>query len=270
VAIRQDDVPPEFRRLGNTPPLHQVVQQEIRNYILEQGLRPGDPLKPESELARLFGVSRSSIREAVKALESTGVLETRRGSGVYVCDFSFTPLLDHLPYGLMQDHRALREMVALRKTLEASLVADAMRALTPTSVAALRENLETMHRLAEQGVGIAEQDRQFHQLLFRDLGNGMLLRLFDQFWLAFHAAAPPSRGRTPMDAYHGHAAVLEAILSGDPDRARAAIHDHYVGIESKVTENSPEEPPPAETTTVSGRPGGSRRGVEPSADRASS
>ncbi|MEN3614658.1 FadR/GntR family transcriptional regulator [Plantactinospora sp. ZYX-F-223] len=253
MATRQNDVQPEFRRLGNTPPLHQVVQQEIRNYILKQRLRPGDPLKPESELARLFGVSRNSVREAVKALESTGVLETRRGSGVYVCDFSFTPLLEHLPYGLMQDYRALRELVALRKTLEANLVADAMRAMSPTSVAALRENLETMRRLAEQGEGFAEQDRQFHQLLFRDLGNGMLLRLFDQFWLAFHAAAPPSRGRTPMDAYHGHAAIFDAILSGDPDQARTAIQDHYIGIESKLTEDPPAKtPPPTETPTESG------------------
>ncbi|MCG5213301.1 FadR/GntR family transcriptional regulator [Streptosporangium sp. KLBMP 9127] len=252
MATRADDGQPDFRRLDNSPPLHKIVQQEIRNYILKMGLRPGDPLKPESELARLFGVSRNSVREAVKALESTGVLETRRGSGVYVCHFSFTPLLDQLPYGLMQDHRALRELVALRKTLESSLVADAMRAMSPTSVAALRENLDTMRRLAEQGKGFPEQDRQFHQLLFRDLDNGMLLRLFDQFWLAFHAAAPPSRGRTPMDAYHGHAVIYEAILSGDPDRARAAIHDHYIGIESKLTENSPPETPPAETTTESG------------------
>ncbi|MFC0533412.1 FadR/GntR family transcriptional regulator [Phytohabitans kaempferiae] len=253
MTTRQDDAQPEFRRLSNSPPLHQIVQQEIRNYILKQGLRPGDPLKPESELARLFGVSRNSVREAVKALESTGVLETRRGSGVYVCDFSFTPLLDHLPYGLMQDHRALRELVALRKTLEASLITDAMRAMSPTSIAALRENLDTMRELAEQGEGFAEQDRHFHQLLFRDLGNTMLLRLFDQFWLAYHAAAPPARGRTPMDAYHGHTAILDAILTGDPDQARAAIHDHYIGIEAKLTENSPAEtPPPAETATEAG------------------
>jgi DNA-binding FadR family transcriptional regulator len=238
VATQQDGS--EFRRLDERAPLHQVVQHEIRNYILREALRPGDPLKPESELARLFGVSRNSVREAVKALESTGVLETRRGSGVYVRDFSFAPLLDHLPYGLMQDKRALRELAALRKTLETALIPDAMRAMAPESITALRETLESMRVLAERGESFTEQDRQFHQLLFRDLGNTMLLRLFDQFWLAFHAAAPPARGRTPMDAYRGHAAILEAILTGDPDQARTAIQDHYIGIESKLAED-PEE-----------------------------
>ncbi|WP_220447667.1 FadR/GntR family transcriptional regulator [Nonomuraea diastatica] len=251
MATQQDDVEPEFRHLGNTAPLYQIVQQEIRNYILRQGLRPGDPLKPESELARLFGVSRNSVREAVKALESTGVLETRRGSGVFVRDFSFAPLLDHLPYGLIQDQRAtLRELTALRKTLESALITDAMRVMSPASVTALRETLETMRELAEGGEGFPEYDRQFHQLLFRDLGNAMLLRLFDQFWLAFHAAVPPSRGRTPMDAYHGHATILDAILTGDPDQARTAINDHYIGIESKLAEDPQEEaPPPTESTT---------------------
>jgi DNA-binding FadR family transcriptional regulator len=249
VATRRDDLRPEFRRLDRTIPLHRLVQQEIRSYILEQGLRPGDPLKPESELARLFGVSRSSVREAVKALESTGVLETRRGSGVYVCDFSFTPLLDHLHYGLMQDHRALRELVALRKSLEAGLIADAIRAMSATTIAELRQNLETMREQAEQGVDVVDEDRRFHQLLFRDLGNGMLLRLFDQFWLAYHVAAPPARGRTPMDAFHSHALILDAILSGDADRARAAIHDHYVGIEAKLA-----DPPAPPADPVEGQP----------------
>lgn len=248
VATQQDDREAEFRRLDHRVPLHQIVQHEIRNYILKEGLRPGDALKPESELARLFGVSRNSVREAVKALESTGVLETRRGSGVYVRDFSFAPLLDHLPYGLMQDQRALRELAALRKTLETALITDAMHAMTPESVTALRETLETMRGLAERSESFAEQDRQFHQLLFRDLGNTMLLRLFDLFWLAFHAASPPRRGRTPMDAYHGHAAILDAILTGDADQARAAIQDHYVGIESKLAE----APPPAQRPVEEG------------------
>ncbi|SEE72637.1 FadR/GntR family transcriptional regulator [Jiangella alba] len=247
MATQQDETEPDFRRLDNRVPLHQIVQHEIRNYILKEGLRPGDPLKSESELARLFGVSRNSVREAVKALESTGVVETRRGSGVYIRDFSFAPLLDHLPYGLMQGQRALRELAALRKTLESALITDAMQAMSAESVAALRETLETMRGLAERGESFAEQDRRFHQLLFRDLDNTMLLRLFDLFWQAFHAAAPPTRGRTPMDAYRGHAAILDAILAGDPDQARVAIQDHYVGIESKLTE----EPHP-ETTTQPG------------------
>ena len=230
---------PAFRRLVPLPPLHKTVQEEIRHYIIKQDLRPGDPLKPEAELARLFGVSRNSVREAVKALESTGVLETRRGSGVYVKAFSFTPLLDNLPYGLMQGRRALSELVALRKALEAGMIADAMDAITPERVAALRDVLAIMGERAARGEDFADQDREFHRLLFADLGNEMLLQLFDLFWQAYNRAAPPVHGRDPRRIHGLHAEIIEAVLSGDAERARDAVRQHYVGIEERVSDSAP-------------------------------
>lgn len=224
-----------LQRLESPPPLHKTVQDEIRHYIIEQGLVPGDPLKPEAELARIFGVSRNSVREAVKALESTGVLETRRGSGVYVKDFSFAPLLDNLPYFLMRGPRALAELVELRKTLESAMIADAMRALTPDSVTALRETLATMQRRAKAGEDVSDSDREFHRLLFADLGNAMLLSLFDLFWVAYHRAAPEVPHRDPTEIHRMHEAILDAVLSGDPEQAREAVRQHYVGIEERLT-----------------------------------
>ncbi|TDD94264.1 FadR family transcriptional regulator [Jiangella asiatica] len=217
-------------------PLHKTVQDEIRHYIIKQDLRPGDPLKPEAELARMFGVSRNSVREAVKALESTGVLETRRGSGVYIKDFSFAPLLDNLPYGLMQGRRALGDLVALRKALEAGMIADAMAAITPRRIEALREVLSDMGRRAARGEDITEQDREFHRLLFADLGNEMLLQLFDLFWQAYNRAAPPQPGRDRRQIHRLHVDIVDAVLSGDAERAREAVRQHYVGIESRLGE----------------------------------
>lgn len=226
-----------FHRLPEATPLHKAVQDEIRHYITEHRLRPGDPLKPEAELARLLGVSRNSVREAVKALESTGVLETRRGSGVFVKDFSFAPLLDNLPYGLMRGPRALAELVALRKALESAMIADAMRALTPASIDGLRSALATMLERAEHKESFAQADREFHRLLFADLGNAMLLQLFDLFWLAYHRAAPPVPHREPTEICAHHAAILDAVVSGDPERARDAVRQHYVGIEEHITDS---------------------------------
>lgn len=223
-----------FRRLKSAVPLHQTVQEEIRNFIVAHRLGPGDPIKPEAELAREFGVSRNSVREAVKALESTGVLETRRGSGVYVRDFSFAPLLDHLPYGLMHGGRALRELVALRKALESAMIGDAMAAMKPETEAAMREVLAKMSRLAEAGQPFADQDREFHRLLFRDLGNTMLLQLFDLFWMAYNRAAPAMPGREPSEVCQNHVAILDAVVAGDLRQAQEAVQQHYTGIEDRL------------------------------------
>ncbi|WP_198664192.1 FadR/GntR family transcriptional regulator [Jiangella endophytica] len=214
--------------------MHRTVQDEIRSYVITNKLRPGDPLKPESELARLFGVSRTSVREAVKALESTGVLEIRQGSGTYVRDFSFAPLLDHLPYGLMVGTRALRDLLALRKALESAMIGDAMAALRPETVEALRVLLAEMGDRAARGEGYAAQDREFHQLLFVDLGNEMLLHLFDLFWQAFHRSSEAIPDHDLKVGHRSHEVVLDAVLSGDVERARDAIRQHYADIEERL------------------------------------
>ena len=75
--------------LKRSPPLHVSVQESLRSYIAENRLEAGAALPPEGELAQQLGVSRNSVREGIKALESVGVLEVRRGSGVFVMAFSF-------------------------------------------------------------------------------------------------------------------------------------------------------------------------------------
>ncbi|SDT23713.1 FadR/GntR family transcriptional regulator [Microlunatus soli] len=217
-----------------TAPLHKSVQDEIRHFIVREGLRAGDPLKPEAELARLFGVGRNSVREAVKALESTGVLETRRGSGVFVRDFSFEPLLDHLPYGLMRGPRALADLVGLRKTLETALIGDAIGTLSKGHREELRQLVRAMREAVSRGEGLIDLDRAFHQLLYVDLGNAMLLQLFDLFWQAYHRAAPASPHREPTLIVDDHAAIADAVLAGDVEVARAMIVRHYAGIEARI------------------------------------
>src|SRR5260221_10589345 len=81
--------------------LYEAAQTEIKEYIITHRLKSGDPLPTEMKLAEHLGVSRNSVREAVKALEAVGVLESRAGAGLFVSDFSFDPLLRNMAYGLM-------------------------------------------------------------------------------------------------------------------------------------------------------------------------
>jgi len=87
------------------------VQASLRSYILENQLPSGAPLPPENELARRLGVSRSAVREAVKGLESLGLIEIRHGSGLFVGSFSFEPLLNNLPYTLVSNLKELSDLL---------------------------------------------------------------------------------------------------------------------------------------------------------------
>ncbi len=225
-----------LKKLDRPPLLHKSVQESIRSHISENNMRAGDPLPPETELAQSLGVSRNSVREAIKGLESMGILETRRGSGMFVRAFSLEPLLESLPYGLMQDLRELSELLDLRCVLETGMIGDVVHSLHQEQVTALQDNLARMRALAEQGKGFPDEDREFHRLLFLSMNNGVLLKLLDIFWLVLRKAEDPLdlKDTDPMRTYRNHVAIVEAVSARDTSGARLALEHHYEGIRERL------------------------------------
>ena len=178
----------QLKPLRRPPSLHVTVQESLRSYIEDNQLKAGDPLPPESFLAQQLGVSRNSVREAIKALESVGVLETRRGIGVFVKEFSFQPLLDNLAYGLGDGLRDIEELRELRRVLETGLIHKTVEMIGEEDLAALRQVTERMRQRAERNESFVEEDEQFHRLLFRCQNNRMLTGLIEVFWRAFYKA----------------------------------------------------------------------------------
>jgi DNA-binding FadR family transcriptional regulator len=221
-----------LRRLERAPLLHQSVQDALKQYIVERRLRPGDPLPAEAEFARRLGVSRSSVREAVKALETIGIVESRRGSGVYVAAFSFDPLLESLPYGLMIDSQAIADLLDLRCTLEVALAERAIARRTPDQLADLEATLREFRSAAEAGASLEEADRQFHQVLARNLGNRVLVSLIDIFWRSFQRAAQSINlvNVDPLATYRDHVAIFESFAAGDVAATKVDIDRHFDGI----------------------------------------
>ena len=82
------------------PGLKQRIQEQIKRVITERELQPGDLLPPEGQLAEDLGVSRGSVREAIKSLESLGIVESKHGAGVCVREFNFDSILEFLSFGL--------------------------------------------------------------------------------------------------------------------------------------------------------------------------
>lgn len=238
-------MPQALGPIERPPSLHHSVQGAIRAYILKHGLRAGDALPPEHELARQLGVGRNSVREAVKALDSLGVLEARRGSGLFVRAFSFEPLLASLPYGLLVDLQELAELLEIRRVLETGMIESAIATVGEPGLQELRLTVERMAARAALGEAFLDEDRRFHQLLFAGLGNRTLLKLLEVFWLTFRQAAEHADiGNTdPMRTYRDHAAIVEAVAAGDATEARRALDRHYEGITDRLAQASDGETP---------------------------
>ncbi|MBN9347398.1 MAG: FadR family transcriptional regulator [Devosia sp.] len=219
-----------MKPVDRAPLLHVSAQESLRVFIVDNGLKASDPLPPESALAVQLGISRNSMREAIKALESVGVLETRRGVGVFVKEFSFQPL--HVD-----------ELRDIRRVLEVGLIERTVALITDDDIAALREVTERMRVKAMRDESFAEEDQSFHQLLFRCQNNRMLSGLLEIFWVAFYKASGLADlgNPSPLDTWRDHQSIVEAVAARDVAGARLRLDAHYRGIQDLVAINRERE-----------------------------
>jgi DNA-binding FadR family transcriptional regulator len=216
--------------LERSPSLLHRVQEEVKGYILVNGLGPGDALPPEGELAKQLSISRNTVREAVKSLEGLGIVEARPGSGLFVKSFSFDAIIDNLPYGLLFDAKSVTDFIEVRAHLEYGMVERVIRETTPEQLEALRAIVEEMRRAAEAGQYDAAGDRAFHAALYQNLGNPVLLRVLDLFWLVVRRASELAQviePADPLETARSHERILEALERRSAEEMRDAFHHHY-------------------------------------------
>jgi DNA-binding FadR family transcriptional regulator len=213
------------------------AQQAIRRYILKNGLGAGDQLPPEGKLALELGISRPSVREAVKGLESLGILEARMGVGLFVRSFSFDPILDNLAYSLGYDRSTIDELLYVRKQLEAGAIEDAAARVTPAQLRVLRSIVDRMGERAARGESSPEEDRFFHRTLFTQIEHPLLLKLLDVFWEVYRRLRDQTALAStadPVRSWENHRRIVEALESGVGTDARAAMLSHFAGLETRL------------------------------------
>jgi DNA-binding FadR family transcriptional regulator len=215
--------------------MHQAIQDRIKQFIIANGYQSGDVLPPETELARDLGISRGSLREAMKSLQTLGVVETRHGLGTFVGQFTFDPLIDGLTFQILVSRekmpRAIRELLDLRQILETGLMPRVTAQATPEQTAQLDQIVSEMERHAEQGSQFADEDRAFHDALYSSLGNNLVIQLLQAFWHIFSAVAQESSSRTVLlrETAEEHRAILNAIAAGEGKDAAKAMSAHFAG-----------------------------------------
>jgi DNA-binding FadR family transcriptional regulator len=217
------------------------LREEIKQLLLDLQLRPGDTIPSEAALIERLGVSRGSLREALKSLQALGILETRHGSGTFVSSLSFEALADglvfHMKIGGADDLTTIAELADIREILETSLVQRVAGALDAAQLAELDEIVDQMQ--AQLGRGsfgeLDDLDRAFHSALYAGLHRALVNELLEAFWRGLAAARPSLPATSVSDEMvEKHRAIVEAIRSGDPDRAAEAMRDHFSGTRTWI------------------------------------
>src|SRR5690606_2819554 len=142
------------------------IRDQVKSYILENDLRPGDPLPNEATLMAQLGVGRHPLREAMKALQAVGIIEIRHGYGTYVGKLGLKSLEDGLAFRMSQsmagDLREVRNVLAVRQALEVGLADEVVAHFAGGDLAELTEIVDRMESKAERGETFAEEDWEFH------------------------------------------------------------------------------------------------------------
>jgi DNA-binding FadR family transcriptional regulator len=214
--------------------LSREVGDAIRNLIVERALAPGDVLPSEAELAELLDVGKTSVREALRRLEAHGVVEVRRGRGLFVGAFGFDPLIEHLPYGLQASNVPLRQLLQARRALEEGLVCEVAKVITADELDRLDGLVTEMRARADDGHVPADVDQEFHQALFEPLANPFALQLIDVFWSIFRRASDHVALDLRRPTADDHAAIVDALRSGDRVAMTDAVARHFEDLQRSL------------------------------------
>jgi GntR family transcriptional repressor for pyruvate dehydrogenase complex len=209
--------------------LYEKIVEQIQQRILSGELKAGDRLPPERELGEQFRVSRTAVREAVKALREKGLVEVLPGRGTFITNG--TPQALRHSLGLMiQIGRAenLDDLVEIREMFEAEIAALAAARATDEHIATMREAVAAMDEALNDADKYVEADLDFHLALAEATQNAILPLLIDSIVDLLREQRKRIAlvaGGLQRGQYH-HKRVLDAVICRDPEAARAAMHAH--------------------------------------------
>lgn len=209
----------------------------IRELIRSGGLRPGDRLPPEKELSESLGLSRNSLREAVKALEMINVLDVRRGDGTYVTNLRPSSAMDAMSFVLeLQQGETILDLLEVRRVLESAAGVKAAARITEAEIQQLREMLGQVGPESDVEALVAH-DLEFHRRIATIGGNEFLCDLLDVV-AGRTSRVRVWRGITQEGAIERtlgeHAAIVAALELRAPDLVSAQLTAHVAGVEDWV------------------------------------
>lgn len=227
-------VKPEFETIRKNR-VHEEVAKQLERLILNK-LQPGDKLPGERELAEMLGVSRSSIRDAIRRLEIVGLVEPRQGAGTVVREISTDTLVSPLANVIAHRRQLVGELLDFRKMLEPPLAARAATHASSGEIAGMDEILRRQGRKVRAGELAIEEDTEFHYRLALAAGNSVVLKVVDvvmDLLRETRSRSLQTEGR-PQKSLAGHKRILAAIKRRDAAAAEAAMQQHIQDVEKMV------------------------------------
>ncbi len=215
---------------------YEDIVQQVLTLIEDGKLKRGDQLPSERELTEAFKVSRTTVREAIRTMESMKLLQCRQGNGTFVIASSEEALIQPLAAALFNAKDDIRDIFYIRKIIEPPVAQLAAENATPQAIEEMEMILHEQEACIGRGENIIETDSAFHKLMVKATANRVMERLIV---VLIDLLKQTRELYLKEDEHHersirsleGHRRVLSAIRSGDGDAARESMLQHLEDIE---------------------------------------
>ena len=212
------------------------VEEELMDYILHTPVKIGEKLPNEFELAELFGVGRSTVRETVKSLVSKGVLEVRRGSGTYVIG---TNRLEDDPLGLSgftDKYELALDLCNVRLMLEPEIAMLASENATDEEKAELKRLCDEVENLYLAGENHLQKDVEFHDVIYKSTNNLRLIQMLNNLreQMYRYRLEYLKDGTSHQKLVEEHEAIIEALSRRDTEETTNIMVGHVYNQEQAV------------------------------------
>lgn len=225
----------QFEKITKPRRTYQEVLKQINHLILAEKLRPGDRLLGEREMAAELGVSRTTLREAIRTMEFLGWVEIKPGDGTFIRNARSDQVINPLALALSLEPPHLAELWETRITLEVECAGLAAARATRTDLEGIARALDDIKASFHDLDAYAKADARFHYLIAQAARNSMLNRLLQTFVvhiLELIKKAGPLRFSHDiggLNTLREHISIYESITRGDGDSARALMRKHLEG-----------------------------------------
>ncbi|HNS52756.1 MAG TPA: FadR/GntR family transcriptional regulator [Anaerolineae bacterium] len=219
------DDPTRFSPVSERTRLYQAVVSQVTERILADHLQPGDRLPSERDLSLQLGVSRTAVREAIRALEEKGLVEVRQGSGTFVRSPAPDSVSASLALYLHTNVARYLQLMDLRSILEPEIASRLAQSVEPEDLARLQGRILRMHQLLDSPKEYAAEDAAFHMDFYRAANNEVLLMIMQPVMDLLEEAMSVSF-REPGSSESSltlHEKMVEQIAAGDAAGARATV-----------------------------------------------
>ncbi|MFZ5648153.1 MAG: FadR/GntR family transcriptional regulator [Bacillota bacterium] len=218
----------------------QRIVAQIRELFSDGKIKPGDKLPSERELAGIFNVSRTSVREAFRTMAALDMVEIKIGSGVYVKEAMLHSVINNVADNIVISREEVNSLFEIRKVLETHAAAWAARRATEKEIddlAGLIQEVKKASLSKKIDLSLAmEYDKKFHSTIIKVSHNQVLVKIMSAMFdvldrVRTKIAVVPGRA---VQSINDHEAIAQAIAAKDPVKAMEAMHNHIEGVEKSI------------------------------------